>query len=449
MADAFSRRAALLATAALLGGCETFDSIFGERKVRLSGERRPVLDLPDRSLSVDEGAAALPVSLPPPAPRADWPQAGGDAAHAGGHPALGPTLAEAWRADFGSGSSYRRRLTAPPVAAGGTVYAADAFGVVSAFDLARGGRRWRLDTTRRGEDDDGSGAVGGGIAVEGDTVYIASGLAELLAVNAADGNVKWRVRVPAPSRGAPTVAAGKIFLPTIENQLVAFAAEDGKRAWTHRAAAVTAVPLGLPAPAVEGDVVVAGFGSGEIFALRVADGRVQWSESVAPSGAGGMSDVAGMRAMPVISQGRVVAIGMSGLTICVDLRSGRRLWERELSGTEAPWAAGDWIFAVTGGGDAVAIGRDSGQLRWVSSLRPERRGSRPPEPVQLASPVLAGGRLLVATSRGELVALDPASGSVNGRQRLPGPATLQPGVAGDTLFLATEEATLVAMRGGG
>lgn len=449
MADAFSRRAALLATAALLGGCETFDSIFGERKVRLTGERRSILDLPDRTLRADDGAAALPMTLPPPAPRADWPQAAGDAAHSGGHPALGPVLGEAWRSGFGTGSSYRRRMTAPPVAAGGTVYAADAYGIVSAFDLVRGGRRWRLDTTRRDENDDGSGAVGGGIAVEGDTVYIASGLAELIAVNAADGNVKWRVRVPAPSRGAPTVAGGKIFLPTIENQLIAFATEDGKRVWTHRAQAVTAVPLGMPAPAVEGDIVIAGFGSGEIFALRAADGRVQWSESVAAAGTGGMSDVSGVRALPVISQGRVVAIGMSGLSICVDLRSGRRLWERELSGTEAPWPAGDWIFAVTTGGDVAAIGRDSGQVRWVTSLRPERRGSRPPEPVQLASPVLAGGRLLVATSRAELVALDPTSGSITGRQRLPGPATLQPGVAGDKLFLATDEATLVALRGGG
>ena len=36
-----SRRAWLLGSAGLLAGCETLDSIFGERRVKIVGERKP------------------------------------------------------------------------------------------------------------------------------------------------------------------------------------------------------------------------------------------------------------------------------------------------------------------------------------------------------------------------------------------------------------------------
>lgn len=446
MGGMHTRRAALLGAAGLLAGCETLDDILGERRQNFPGERRSVVDLPERALTADAEASGTAVALPPPAPRADWPQAGGDAAHAGGHPALGSPLGQAWRSGFGSGSAYRRRILAGPVAGGGSVYVADAFGNVSAFDIATGGRRWRRDTGRERSSDS---PLGAGLALAGDTLYAATGLSELIALNAADGSERWRVDLPAPARGAPTVAEGRIFLPTVASQLVCLAVEDGRRIWTHRATPTTTIPLGLAAPAVEGEAVVAGFPSGELYALRVADGRVLWTESLAAAGTITLADIAGVRAAPVISGGRVIAVGVGGLTVCVDLRSGRRLWEQETGGTEAAWVAGDWVFLTNDVGQAAAIGRDSGQVRWATSLRPPARGSRRPERVLLSAPVLAGGRLLIGTDRSELVALDPATGEVAGRTPMPGSVTLQPIVAGNLLIAATDDATLVALAGAG
>jgi outer membrane protein assembly factor BamB len=446
MRGRLTRRVALLGTAGLLGGCETIDSIFGERRETFRGERRPVMTVPERTLEADAAASGTAVVLPPPAPRDAWPQQGGDAAHAGGHPALGGTLARAWSSGFGSGTGYRRRLAVGPVAGAGMVFAGDASSDVSAFDLASGGRRWLRDVSRENES---AGSIGPGLGLEGETLYVATGLAELLALNVADGAVRWRVGLPAPARGAPTIADGRVFVPTVASQLLCLSAEDGRRVWTHRATATVTIPFGLPAPAVEGEAVVCGFPSGELFALRVTDGRVLWSESLAAAGTGALSDIAGVRASPAIAGGRVIAVGVGGLTICVDLRSGRRLWEQETGGTEAPWVAGEWVFLTNDVGQVAAIGRDSGQVRWATSLRPPARGSRPPERISLSAPVLAGGRLLVGTGRDELVALDPASGEVTGRTALPGALTLQPIVAGGRLVAATDDATLVAFAGAG
>jgi outer membrane protein assembly factor BamB len=442
MHKGFTRRAALLGGAALaVSGCETIDDIFGSRRTPLPGNRVPVLSqLPDRRLDGEEGFNAA-VTLPPAANRADWPQAGGTPGHAPGHLELGSQIAEAWRASFGTGSGYRRRITGVPIVAGDTVFAADAFGIVSAFDAARGGRRWRFDSERENESD---GAVGAGLAFADGTLYVTTGLAELIALDPANGRPRWRVNLPAPSRGSPTVAGNRILVPTIGNQLLGLDAADGRQVWTHRATATATVPLGLPAPAVEGDTAVAGFASGELVALRVADGRVLWTESLAPAGSVSLADVAGIRALPVIADGRAIAVGMGGLSVAVDLRSGRRLWEREFGGGNAPCVAGDWVFAVTDVGQAAAIGRDDGRIRWVATLTPADRDNR--SPGVLATPLLVGGRLIIGASTGQLFALDPTDGRIAGRQRMPGGVTLQPAYANGTVYVATDDATLVALR---
>ncbi len=79
--------------------------------------------------------------------------------------------------------------------ADGIVYVMDSDAVVSAFDIAGGGRVWRFDT--RKEDDDSTN-VGGGLAVDQGTLYAVNGLAELVALDAAKGTMRWRSSIGAP-----------------------------------------------------------------------------------------------------------------------------------------------------------------------------------------------------------------------------------------------------------
>jgi outer membrane protein assembly factor BamB len=441
-----SRRAWLLGSAGLLAGCETLDSIFGERRVKIVGERKSVMTLPDRTVEADAEARGLTIALPAQEQRSLWPQLGGAASHAGGHIALGANLRQAWSASYGTGTSFRRRVVGGPVASADRVFMGDADGFVSAFDIANGARRWRVDTRPENERGDGGGA---GVIVEGDTVFVATGLSEVLALSAADGSVKWRVRLQAPMRGAPSFANGRIFVTTLDSSLVALSADDGKVLWRYRAQAILTVPLGLPPPAIRGETVVAGFPSGEILAFRANDGRVLWSDSLAAAGATSLADVGSVRAAPVISGDSVIAIGMGGVGLSIDLRAGRRIWEREFGGTEMPWAAGEWVFGATDSSEMVALQREAGLARWAVSLRPPAQGNRAAPLVQLSSPILAGGRLFVGTSLAELVSLDPSNGDVLARQRLPGALSLPMMAVGGRLILATDDGSLIAFAGEG
>ncbi|NKE45015.1 PQQ-binding-like beta-propeller repeat protein [Roseomonas frigidaquae] len=441
MMNKLSRRAGLLGAAALLSGCSGLNNLWGSSKTPLPGERRSVLTA-DPPLAADSGAEGN-VALPPASALAEWPQAGGPPSHAPGHAEFTAEPRQAWRASIGGGSGYRSQLTAGPIIAGDTVYAVDASGQVSAFALADGSRRWRVETT---PEDESAGTVGGGAAFADGVLYVATGMAEVLALSPEDGAVRWRVRTPAPTRGAPTVAGGRIFVATLENHLLALSTEDGRRLWTHRAGAASTLPLGLPAPAVEGEAVVAGFGTGELTAVRASDGRLLWSEGLGTIGATSLADIVGVTGLPVIDRGRVLATGMANTTIAVDLRSGRRLWERTFGGGTGPAAAGDWVFSVTRAGEAVAVGRDDGRIRWVSELDPSPAGGRRDEAARFGPPILAGGYVMVPSSRREVLMLAPGDGSIAGRVPLSSGVTLPAALAQGTMVLLGDDGTLMALR---
>lgn len=437
-----TRRTLLLGAAGLLPACSTIDDWVSNRPAPLPGTRVPVLATTP-PLEADAGIATRAVSLPAPTRFAEWPQIGGSAAHGPGHVALGGDLREAWRTSVGGGGLFggSGRITSGPVIAGGVVFAVDSGGTVSAHSLDRGGRLWSFSTL---PEDESSGALGGGCAVEGGVCYVSTGMAEVLALDAATGTLRWRVRIGAPTRGAPAVAGGRVLAVTVDSRLVALSADDGRQLWVHRASPAVAIPLGLPAPAVADDIVVAGFASGELVALRAAEGRLLWTETVSGIARGTIADIGGIRGAPAIREGIVHVAGLSALTIAVDLRSGRRLWEREVGGGSSPAVAGDWAFLIGEPGRVLCVERLTGRVRWVQDFAEGQDGRRAPI---RAAPLVAGGRVVVPGNDSRALLLDPADGSVAGTLRLPG-SVLQPmAVADGRLVMLTEDGTLVAYAG--
>ena len=109
-------------------------------------------------------------------------------------------------------------------------------------------------------------------------------------------------------------------------------------------------------------------------------------------------NLADIRGRPVIDRGVVVAMGSAGQIAAVDLRSGQRVWERRIGGSQTPWVAGRFLFVVTGSADVAAISRDNGKIKWVTPLT-QYFDEKRRKPVLWGGPVLAGDRLLVVGTR--------------------------------------------------
>ncbi|MFD2232281.1 PQQ-binding-like beta-propeller repeat protein [Phaeospirillum tilakii] len=434
--------ALLLASALPLGGCDT--GWLGEKAAPpLPGKRISVLSH-DKLLEPEIAGPAVQVVLPPPEPNDEWPQAGGFSNHAMHHMEVAGNLHEAWSSDAGSGSGKRRRLLGQPVVAENHVFTVDADSQVTAFDARTGKRLWRADTI---PDNDFEVYTSGGIAYDEGRLFVATGFAQVVALDARTGRLLWRQTVSGPMRGAPTVRGGRVFAITVDNQTYALAADDGAVLWTHSGIAEIAGLLAGNSPAVDGNMVVVPYSSGELFALRVDSGVPIWQDSLVTirrtETVGALMDI---RGRPIIDRGRVYAISNGDMLVCLDQRTGRRLWEKEIGGVQSPWIAGDFLFLVTTHNEAIALEAKTGRVVWVTQMQTWKDPSDKSGRVLWSGPVLASDRLILGSSNGLMVALSPYTGDMLGWQEAPDGVTIPPVVANGTLYFLTDDAELVAYR---
>lgn len=433
-------RFAALAGVLFLSACSIFDPYVPPP---LPGDRLSVLSLQQR-IEPDPSIQDVEIRLPRPYANPSWPQAGGSAANAMYHLALGDAPRQIWRANIGAGSRSDRRITATPVASSEAVFAMDADGQVTAISAANGNRLWRVNIVPRREE---PGALGGGLAFSQGVLFVSTGYGEVIALDAGNGQQIWRQRLSVPIRGAPTVFSSRVFVIGIDNQLFALAADDGRTLWNHVGIAESAGLLGSASAVASGEFIVAPFSSGEVTALRIDNGRPVWSDSLARAGRiAALGDLSDLNARPVIDRGTVYALGFGGRMVATDLASGNRLWSQNIAGTESPWIGGDFLFLLTADQEILAVSREDGGVRWVSELPRYERPDRREGPIKWSGPVLASDRLIVLSSAGNALAVSPYSGETLGSLRLPDKALVPPIIANETLYILTDGGDIVAYR---
>ncbi len=424
-----------------LAGCDLWFGL--DEAPPLPGERLSVLSH-QNTLAPDPELAGAEILLPAPIPNPDWPQPGGYANHAMHHIEVGEALATLWRENIGEGADDAERLVGSPIVADGRVFVMDAETRVSAYDTESGKTMWELDLT---PDEDDDGHIGGGLTFDGGRVFATTGFAQVVAIDAATGEELWRRTLDGPMRTAPTARGGRVFVVTVVNKLYALRADTGETLWDYTGIEETASLLGGASPAVDEGIVIAPFTSGELVALSVESGRELWSDSLAAvRRTDVVSTLAHIRGRPIIDRGRVFAISHGGLMAAIDLRSGQRIWDKDLGGQESPWVAGDYLFVLTNNAELVCLSRENGRVFWVRQLPRFEDEEDQQDPITWTGPILASDRLIVAGSHGEALAVSPYTGQVIGRQELPDGVSVSPVAAAGTLYLLANDATLVALR---
>lgn len=431
-----------LALAASLSGCGIFRGS-DKPKAPVLGERVAVLTS-ETGAEVDPSIADLVVSLPPSQVNTSWTQPGGNPAKSMGNPALGPSLARAWQAGI-TGSSPRARLAAGPVVADGRVFVVDVKAVVHAFDAATGARAWQTSLGAGGDGE--SSLFGGGVSFDGGKVYATTGTGDAAALDAATGAVLWKKHPGGPLRGAPTVSSGHVYVVSQDNQLFALNQETGDTVWNEAATLENAGVFGVAAPAAAQGTIVAGFSSGELNAYRYENGRPVWQDALSRTSIStAVASLSDIDADPVIHDGKVYAVGQGGRMVALELVTGQRIWELNVAGIATPWVAGEWLFAVTDDARLLCIVRSSGKVRWITQLPRWRSPKSKKGPISWVGPILAGDRLLLASSRGDLADVSVTDGKINRTIKLGAPVFLDPAVAGNTLYVLDDKGKLSAWR---
>jgi outer membrane protein assembly factor BamB len=426
-----------------ISGCGVFGGKGGP-KTPTVGNRVPILSRIESGAKVDSSLESVAVIVPPEETNTDWPQAGGTASKSYGHLALAQTPGRVWTASI-SGSSNKRRLAAAPVIGGGKLYVMDTEGMVSAFNAASGARLWTKSFSIEG---DGSKSVfGGGVSFDSGRVYVTTGVGEVAALEADTGNQIWKVKPAGPLRGSPTISFNAVYVMTQNNELHALNAADGKVLWNESGSLGQTGVFGVAAPAAGQGTVIAGYSTGELVAYRYENGRTLWSDALARTSistqVGTLTDV---DADPIIDRGRVFALGQGGRMAAYELVSGQRIWELNLAGISTPSVAGDWVFTLTDDAKLLCIARTSGKVRWMTQLMRYKNEKKRKNPVFWTGPVLAGNRLWIANSEGQLATASVADGSVSTFTKLGSSVSLAPVVANGVLYVLDDGGKITAFK---
>ena len=181
------------------------------------------------------------------------------------------------------------------------------------------------------------------------------------------------------------------------------------------------IGLGWSAFAVVGDFAITQEQRGEqeaVVCYEVATGRERWAHTDKARFSEALGGD-GPRATPTIHEGRVYALGATGILNCLDGGTGQKLWSRNIledAGAEniswgmagSPLVVGQTVVVSAGGKpdhSLLAYRLDSGELAWHAG----------DDPAAYASPMLTrldGIEQILIYNAAAIVGHDPASGEV-------------------------------------
>lgn len=436
----FGFRAVLVFAA--LSACEQPEEIL--EGVRLD-VRTPV-GVSGSELNVPQTGAAPTALLSQARSISEWSHRGGNVQHDISNAAFGSSFSQAWATSIGAGETRRDRITADPVSDGARVYVIDANAQLSAVDL-NGSIVWQRDLNPASEQ---SGLTSGGaVTVSGGTVFATSQYGVLSAIRANDGQLLWTQRLDAAPAGPPAVRSGLVYQITRDNRALAIEIETGRIRWQLNGIAATAGFSGGAGPAVSASAAIIPFSSGELIAVLRQGGARLWSSSISGARVGRVYAAIGDFATdPVIVGSSVYAGTHAGRIVALEVNSGERLWTAPVGTLGQILADGASLWVVSDEGKLTRINRSNGEVLWSHDLPyfTEEKVKKRKGIHAHYGPILAGGRLVLASSDGYLRTFDPTSGAMLAQVPIPSGAATAPIIVGETLYLVSEDGALRAFR---
>ncbi|WP_347850089.1 PQQ-binding-like beta-propeller repeat protein [Planktomarina sp.] len=414
---------------------------------RLQGER----ELLDGTVFVETDARFLAedlpdLRLPSPQPVPAWTHQGGNAQHIAAHAELPSELTLSWSRRIGAGDGKRHQISAAPVAQGGQVYTLDSQSMVTAIDET-GTILWQSELGK--SSDALKDASGGGLAVGGTQLFVTTGFGTVVALDTASGAELWTQDLASYGGASPTVYDDLLYIAARDGAAWAIDTSNGRIKWQVAGPTVAASHTGGPGPAVSDKYAVFPFGTGDVLASFRKGGLRSWSSGLSGARLGLPStQVRDLTGQPVIEGSSVYLASSAGRMAAVDLNTGLRIWTAKQGSQGHILVAGGAVFAVSDAGNLIRLSKDDGALIWSTPLPKFTKKSVKSRAKIHAhyGPILAGGRLILASSDGLIRQFNPADGTLITTVDLPSGAASAPIVVNGTLYVLSTKGDLLAFR---
>ncbi len=272
-------------------------------------------------------------------------------------------------------------------------------------------------------------------------VALAPARSQIWSAQIAGGNARQKLA------DAPVVADGRLFAVGIDAVLSAFDAGTGALLWR--------TPIGSSGrqfqtvlfgggAAVDGNMVFATSGAGDVAALNAADGKIIWT--VRPGGP--------LRGSPTVAFGGVYVVAQDNQIYALSAADGSIQWQAAASleagsvfGTGSPAAAQGTIVAGFSSGELQAYRYENGRDLWDDALARTSMALSVSTLTDVdADPVIDRGRVFALGQGGRMAAYELLTGQRTWEISIAGIST--PWVAGEWVFVVTDDAKLLCVARG-
>ncbi|MEH6357482.1 MAG: outer membrane protein assembly factor BamB [Pseudomonadales bacterium] len=337
-------------------------------------------------------------------------------------------LDKQWSAKVGSGiGETYTKLT--PAIDGSNIYAADAKGVIAAFDRKTGKRQWRVSLK-----EPLSGGVGAGYGL----VLVGTSSGHLVALSQEDGSQLWRAAVSSEILSAPKTNASTVVVQTLDENIYGFDHITGERRWQYESSAATLSLRGTSSPVVTSEVAIVGMGNGQIVALNPANGALLWKQRAGvPQGRSEFERMTDVDGDLLLAGDTLYATSFQGFVVALSASTGRPLWRRELSSFHGPDEGLGNLYVSDANDQLHALSQSDNEQAWIQKALLNRH---------ITAPITFANYVAVADGEGYLHVLSQRDGSFVARKKIDGDGVSTSLLAkGKTLYVYGNSGKLVAL----
>ena len=315
-----------------------------------------------------------------------------------------------------------------PILAGDSIYVASAEGRVASVDPESGRLRWKTDLDL---------ALSGGVGHHGDSIFVGASEGLVMRLSADSGAEIWRATVSGEVLSAPQGDGRYVIAQTYDGKLMGFDYETGETRWTYTSDVPVLTLRGTGTPMILGDNAIAGFADGKVVAVNLRSGNVAWEARVAiPQGRSEIERIVDIDGSMALQGSELYVASYQGRLAAIDTRSGRRLWQRNVSSVSGVGVGFGNVYVADDDGTVSAFLRNGQGVRWQNIELGFRELSRP-------TPV--NSYVAVVDFEGYLHLLSQVDGEIVGRTKVDSSGARADMIArGNRLFVYANDGALKA-----
>lgn len=335
-------------------------------------------------------------------------------------------LIKLWSAKVGDGQGkglYQLR----PAIEGDTLYVVSANGQLQARAISSGDIRWEKELEQ---------TVSGGVGIDYERLYLGTTEGVVIAFDL-KGEELWRTQLSGEVLAPPVSDEEIVVAQTYDGQLVGLDALTGEKLWAYSASVPRLTLRGTSTPLIDGPLVFAGLANGRVVALDKSTGALRWEQRVSvPKGSTEIERLSDVDGELLLDGGVLYAAGYQGTLTAIDVRSGRALWQRDLSSYSGPVEGYGNIYVADAEGSIHAFEQNGQGVIWTQTVLARRK---------LSAPAILSGSLVVGDFEGYLHFVSQVDGHLVSRVQLDDSGVRAPMVsADDKLFVFSNEGQLAA-----